>query len=62
MPYTIGANNPDPVLVCGPGSREVDHELRDSRGNRERRELASSRPCGGFMLGSNGDYLLGSGN
>jgi hypothetical protein len=44
--------------VAGPNSTT---ETPAQCAERERRAAADSRPCGGFMLGGNGN-MLGSGN
>jgi hypothetical protein len=61
MPYVMGGNHLETVQIH-PASRVVP-ELAGQRTERERRAAAESQPpCGGFMLGGNSGYMLGSGN
>ena len=58
MPYVMGGQDAERVPVQPANSTT---ETPAQRAERERRAAADSRPCGGFMLGGNGN-MLGSGN
>lgn len=58
MPYVMGGQDTERVQVQPANSIT---ETPAQRAERERRAAADSRPCGGFMIGGNGN-MLGSGN
>lgn len=59
MPYVMGGQDTERVQVQ---PANAITETPAQRAERERRRAAAdSRPCGGFMLGGNGN-MMGSGN